>query len=99
MQKPNQKPITLGEKILYFRKRADQSQLELEINAGLSHGSLSRIEQNQTKPTDLTIHTIAATLDLSIGEVEFLFNNRAKKFPQNLRHSTVQAGKNHAISK
>ncbi len=68
---PSTEP-SLGEKIRYFRKDRGVSQTELEVKAGLSFGTLSRIEKGSVNPTKETILKIAPILGLSDQDVAYL---------------------------
>ena len=67
------KEITIGEKIRFFRKRNGFSQLKLEIEAELSPGMISRIENNVKNPTKETLGKIAIALKLNYYEISYLF--------------------------
>lgn len=45
-----QSNLTLGQKIKYFREKAGMSQLQLELEAMLAAGSLSRIRRTRQTP-------------------------------------------------
>ncbi len=64
---------TLGERIKFFRQRAEISQLQLELRAGISVGSLTRIERNKVSPTKETIAKIGAILKLNAMELAYLY--------------------------
>jgi len=63
----------LGNKIREFRLRAGMSQFDLELELGMSAGSLSRIENNQVNPTKETIFNIAKVLKLTDRQIAYLF--------------------------
>jgi transcriptional regulator with XRE-family HTH domain len=65
---------SLGQKIKYFRKRAQLSQFELEIKAGLSSGVISRIEHSQINPTKETLMNLSNILDLNREETIYLLS-------------------------
>jgi len=46
---------TLGQKIKKYRIRAELRQLELELGIDVSHGSISRIENEIANPTKKTL--------------------------------------------
>ena len=64
---------SLGERIRFFRQRIYKSQLDIENEAGFSSGTLSRIENNTTKPTTETLARIADILNLDTKEFAYLF--------------------------
>lgn len=66
--------ITLGEKIRFFRKRAQVSQLDLELLANIGEGSICRIEKNVINPSKETLIKIATALDLSAIETGYMFD-------------------------
>lgn len=65
-------PAQIATSIKYFRQRAGLSQMELEINANISHGSISRIENVEVEPSIETRFKIAEVLDLTIKETAYL---------------------------
>jgi transcriptional regulator with XRE-family HTH domain len=69
----------LGAKIREFRQRAGMSQFDLELELGMSAGSLSRIENNQTNPTKETILNLIRVLDIKHSEASVLFNLNVKQ--------------------
>lgn len=66
--------LTVGEKIKFFRQRMCRSQLEVELDTGLGNGTMSRIERGITNPTKETIIKIASSLSLNPKETGYLFN-------------------------
>jgi transcriptional regulator with XRE-family HTH domain len=64
---------SIGEKLKFFRKRADLSQFELENQVGLANGVVSRIENGVTNPTKETLYNIFSVLDLNTKEKDYLF--------------------------
>lgn len=67
----------LGKRIRFFRKRANLTQLQLEVELGASSGAVSRIENNQINPTKETIHKIAKVLELNNREIDYLIGQTA----------------------
>lgn len=65
--------LDYGNKIKYFRKRAEISQLQLEVLINASFGSISRIENGLTNPTKETLFAIANALKLNSLETINLF--------------------------
>lgn len=65
---------TLGEKICFFRKRRKMSQFELEIEAKLSSGTISKLENNRKTATNKTLLRIAKVLELDIKETAYLLD-------------------------
>lgn len=65
-------PTTLGEKIKYYRQRANKSQFKLETETGLASGSISRIENDSINPTKETLSKISQVLRLRPSEMAFL---------------------------
>ena len=63
---------SLGNKLKYFRNRAEVSQLELENEIGASPGSVSRIESGKTNPTRATLFKIIKALKLNRFEFDYL---------------------------
>jgi len=64
----------LGQKIRNFRLRANKSQLDLELEIGMSTGSMSRIENGQVNPTKETLLRIILLLNLAPADSANLFN-------------------------
>jgi len=85
---------TLGQKIRTFRERAGMSQFKLELELGMSPGSLSRIENNQVNPTKETIVSFASFLKLNAVETAKLFNIDLASEVNSIRKSEVYAEKN-----
>ncbi len=67
--------LTLGKRIRYFRTRAKLSQSQLEVEADLPFGTISRIENNSINPLKETINKIAETLDLNSIELDYLIGS------------------------
>ncbi|MBL8014992.1 MAG: helix-turn-helix transcriptional regulator [Candidatus Doudnabacteria bacterium] len=62
-----------GSILRILRKQRGISQLNLEAQAQLSPGSISRIENNKTNPTKETLFKLAIILQLSREEIVDLF--------------------------
>lgn len=67
--------LTIGEKVRYFRTRSGLSQLELELLIQMSHGSLSRIENNRVNPHKETVSKIIKALRLKPNEIIFIYKS------------------------
>ena len=65
---------TLGQKIRKYRLRSGKSQLELELETGLSTGTMSRIESDSINPTKETLGKISLNLGLNSFETASLFD-------------------------
>lgn len=65
--------FTHGNILRLLRKQRGISQLNLEAEARLSPGSISRIENNKTNPTKETLFKLAVILRLSGEEIVDLF--------------------------
>ncbi len=83
--------LTLGQKIRKFRKRAELSQMELELEIGASPGSISRIENGQVNPTKETLYTISNILHLTSKETMEIYGIKPKNesFPDYLKMSRM----------
>lgn len=81
--------LTFGEKIKYFRKRANISQLVLETEIGAACGSLSRIEHGIVNPTKETLFQIARVLKLNSYETAYLFGI----FIENISETSVEVSR------
>lgn len=66
---------TLGEKIKFFRLRANISQMDLEIDSNSAFGSISRIESGKVNPTKETINKIISILKLNDRETDYLIGS------------------------
>lgn len=62
----------VGQRLRYFRRKADISQMQLELQIEASPGSISRIESGEVNPTKETIAKIAKVLNLSDREVDYI---------------------------
>lgn len=58
-----------GRALKLYRKRARLSQLELEIMANLTFGTISRIENAKVNPTKETLIKIAKALSLNPNDI------------------------------
>ncbi len=67
---------SLGRKIYLLREERGLSQSKLEVEAGLSFGTLSRIENGVINPTKETIGKIAKVLNLLDDEYNYLFSTQ-----------------------
>ena len=65
--------IHFGKRLRYVRFRKQQSQFNLEADAGLAPGSISRIENNHVNPSKETLYKIASSLGLDLKESIYLF--------------------------
>jgi len=66
--------MTLGEKIKQYRKRSNKSQFELEMEIGISPGSISRFENGEINPTKESLYKISKVLNLTSHEIASLFD-------------------------
>ena len=69
--------LTTGQKIKNFRKRAQMSQFDLELEINASPGSISRIENSNTEPTKETLYKISDVLELNKYERDYLYGSLA----------------------
>ncbi|MEO6729409.1 MAG: helix-turn-helix domain-containing protein [Candidatus Dojkabacteria bacterium] len=69
----NKEQYALGQKIRNFRKRANKSQMELELEIDASPGSLSRIENGEVNPTKETLMKLIDVLNLNSIEASIIF--------------------------
>lgn len=67
----------LGRRLRFFRMRANLTQMELELEADMSMGSISRIESNQINATKETILKLTDILELSDEEIDYLIGRSA----------------------
>lgn len=67
---------TLGRKLYAFREDRKLSQSRLEVEAGLSFGTISRIENGLVNPTKETLIKIGGILELDDSEFNFLLTGR-----------------------
>ncbi len=68
--------LTLGQKLKFFRKQKGLSQSQLEIEADLAFGTISRIENRQINPTKETIIKIVQSLGLQENDLTYLLELR-----------------------
>ena len=68
--------LTLGEKLRHFRTMKGISQSQLETEADLAFGTISRIENSQINPTKETINKIGEVLDLLENDLTYLIGLR-----------------------
>lgn len=68
--------LTLGRRLYSFRKKRNMSQSGIEVEADLSFGTVSRIENGLINPTKETLHRIAKVIDLDDYEYYYLLNSR-----------------------
>jgi transcriptional regulator with XRE-family HTH domain len=59
----------LGEILRTHRKRRGESQEEVGYRAGLTAGTVSRIELGQARPEWATVRAIARVLDVKLGDL------------------------------
>jgi transcriptional regulator with XRE-family HTH domain len=59
----------LGEVLRAYRKERGESQEEVGYRAGLTAGTVSRIELGQARPEWATIRAIARALDVRLGDL------------------------------
>lgn len=78
---------TLGDKIRAFRKRANMSQLELEVAISAATGSVSRIESGDVNPTKETLFKIIDIFHLPSYEAATLFGIGMNNIPNLLKIS------------
>lgn len=71
-------PLTIGQKLKFFRKRLGISQLDLEVSADLSEGSISRIENDLIVPLSDTLRKISKYLKLNSREISYLNGDYSK---------------------
>lgn len=76
--------LSLGRKIYILREERKLSQSKLEVEAGLSFGTISRIENGVINPTKETIIKIAQNLKLNESEFGYLLNLRGLYHPNDL---------------
>jgi transcriptional regulator with XRE-family HTH domain len=61
--------VLLADAIRDLREVRELTQEEVAFAAGITPGSLSRIERARTNPTWTTVERIAAALDMSVVEL------------------------------
>jgi HTH-type transcriptional regulator/antitoxin HipB len=59
----------LGEVLRARRKKRGESQEEVGYRAGLTAGTVSRIERGEDRPEWATVRAIAKALDLRLGDL------------------------------
>lgn len=68
--------LTLGRKLYAFREDRKFSQSRLEVEAELSFGTISRIENGLINPTKETLYKLANALGLNDTEFAYIISNR-----------------------
>lgn len=71
----------IGDKIRNFRKRAEMSQLELEVAIGAATGSISRVESGDVNPSKETLVKIIESLNLNMYDAADLFDINVSQDP------------------
>lgn len=66
---PSQPQPALGESIRRLREKGQISQEDLAHAAGITTGTLSRLERGLSNPTWSTVNNIATALDVSMVEL------------------------------
>jgi transcriptional regulator with XRE-family HTH domain len=69
----NETVPTLGEKIKLFRERASMTQMDLELSANLSFGTVSKLERDLRDPGKRVLFKLIEALDLDPKEAAYLF--------------------------
>lgn len=69
--------LTLGRKLYAFREERKISQTKVEVETGLSFGTISRIENGVINPTKETLHRISTCLSLDTFEFTYLLGFNA----------------------
>jgi transcriptional regulator with XRE-family HTH domain len=69
----------LGRAIRELRQAAGVTQEDVAYHAGISTGSLSRIECSLANPSWTTVRRIAAALDASLGELVAAVEERPER--------------------
>ncbi len=64
--------LTLGRKLYAFREERKISQTKVEVETGLSFGTISRIENGAINPTKETLQRISTFLQLDSSEFTYL---------------------------
>lgn len=70
---PQEFTLHYARSVKQFRKEKGFSQIQLELEAGLTLGTVSRIEAGKTNPTKETLLKIALVLELDAEEKNYLF--------------------------
>jgi len=63
--------LTVGEKIMIYRKRKRMNQSELAEKVGVAVMTISRIEKGNEAPLTVTIRAIADALGVSLDELSY----------------------------
>lgn len=89
--------LTLGRKLYAFREDRKISQTKVEVETGLSFGTISRIENGAINPTKETLHRISTCLNLDSYEFTYLLGFNSNQ-PSELEVVEVVAQLQHRIS-
>jgi transcriptional regulator with XRE-family HTH domain len=60
---------TLGRVLAAWREQSGRTQEDVAYNAGVTTGTLARIELAQTSPEWMTVRQIVKALEMSLGEL------------------------------
>ena len=63
----------MGQKIKFYRLRLEMSQEDLALEAGISMGSVSEIENGVNIPNQSTVHKLSVALQLTPKEIAYVF--------------------------
>lgn len=77
----------MGERLREYRKSKGWKLVELAENINISHGSLSNLENNKTKPSAETLASLVCYTDI---DIEWLLTGQRSKEPQH-RSEDVQS--------
>lgn len=80
---------TTGQKLKFYRERAELSQFELEKLADLSFGSLSKMEVGNINPSNKTLIKIADALNLNPHETAYLLGANTYSMNQQRKKLSV----------
>jgi transcriptional regulator with XRE-family HTH domain len=70
---------TLGATVRELREARGVSRKVLAVDAGLSTGTLARLELGKSDPPWSTIHAVAAALELTVSELAAAVETRERK--------------------
>ena len=74
--------LTLGERLMIYRKRAGLTKKELAERAGISVSTVTKYENDVPNPDHEILSRMAIVLNVSVNKLMFGFNDPAKDMPK-----------------
>lgn len=74
--------LTIGERLMIYRKRAGLTKKELAERAGISVSTVTKYENDVPNPDHEILSRMAIVLNVSVNKLMFGFNDPAKDMPK-----------------